>query len=65
MTFDANDSVTLKIWDRSALHHTLDPAVSDLSTHHDTTTCRIAVTCSGPNTFTLSVRGEDRALASA
>lgn len=65
MTFDANDSLTLKIWDRSALHHTLDTAVSDLSARHNTTTCRIAVTCSGPNTFTLSVRGEDRALASA
>ena len=65
MTFDANNSVTLKIWDRSALHHTLDTAVSDLSARHNTTTCRIAVTCSGPNTFTLSVRGEDRALASA
>jgi hypothetical protein len=65
MTFDANDSVTLKIWDRSALHHTLDTAVSDLSARHNTTTCRIAVTCSGPNTFTLSVRGDDRALASA
>lgn len=65
MTFDANDSVTLKIWDRSALHHTLDTAISNLSARHNTTTCRIAVTCSGPNTFTLSVRGEDRALASA
>ncbi|WP_461187865.1 hypothetical protein [Arthrobacter sp. Z4-13] len=65
MTFDTNDSVTLKIWDRSALHHTLDTAVSDLSARHNTTTCRIAVTCSGPNTFTLSVRGEERALASA
>jgi hypothetical protein len=65
MTFDANDSLTLKIWDRSALHHTLDTAVSDLSARHNTTACRIAVTCSGPNTFTLSVRGEDRALASA
>ena len=65
MTFDANDSVTLKIWDRAALHHTLDAAVSDLSARHNTTTCRIAVTCSGPNTFTLSVRSEDRALASA
>jgi hypothetical protein len=64
MTFDATESVTLKIWDRSALHHTLDAAVSDLSARHNTTTCRIAVTCSGPNTFTLSVRGEDRALAS-
>ncbi|WP_104045879.1 hypothetical protein [Arthrobacter sp. ZGTC412] len=64
MTFDTNNSVTLKIWDRSALHHTLDTAVSDLSARHNTTKCRIAVTCSGPNTFTLSVC-EDLALASA
>ncbi|TLM82709.1 hypothetical protein FDW83_12220 [Pseudarthrobacter sp. NamE2] len=65
MTFDATDSVTLKIWDKGVLHHTLDSAISDLSARHNTTTCRIAVTCSGPNTFTLSVRGEDRALATA
>lgn len=65
MTFDANDSVTLKIWDKAALHHTLDAAVSDLSTRFNTTKCRIAVTCSGPNTFTLSLRGEDRVLATA
>ena len=65
MTFDATDSVTLKIWDRSALHHTLDSAASELSARHNTTTCRVAVTCSGPNTFTLSVRGDDLALASA
>ncbi len=64
MTFDTNDSVTLKIWDRSVLHHTLETAVSDLSARHNTTECRIAVTCSGPNTFTLSVR-DDLALASA
>ncbi|ADX74505.1 hypothetical protein D7Z96_17220 [Pseudarthrobacter phenanthrenivorans] len=65
MTFDAKDSVTLKIWDRSTLHHTLDSAVQDLSARHNTTTCRVAVTCSGPNTFTLSLRGEAQALASA
>ncbi|WP_411374399.1 hypothetical protein ACLH0K_15305 [Arthrobacter sp. MPF02] len=65
MTFDAPDSVTLKIWDKAALHHTLDSAISDLSARHNTTTCRIAVTCSGPNTFTLSVHGEDRALVTA
>ncbi|MEV7637025.1 hypothetical protein AB0N71_12715 [Pseudarthrobacter enclensis] len=63
MTFDATSSVTLKIWDRATLHHTLDAAVSDLSARHNTTTCQIDVTCSGPNTFTLSVR--DRALANA
>ena len=56
MTFDATHSVTLKIWDKAALHHTLDAAISDLSSRHNTTTCQVAVTCSGPNTFTLSLR---------
>lgn len=65
MTFDTNNSLTLKIWDRSALHNTLDAAVTNLSAQHNTTKCRIAVTCSGPNTFTLSLRGEDQALVSA
>lgn len=65
MTFDTNDSLTLKIWDRSALHNTLDAAVTKLSAQYNTTKCRIAVTCSGPNTFTLSLRGEEHALASA
>ena len=63
MTFNAAKSVTLKIWDRASFHETLDSAVSDLSTRHNTTSCRIAVTCSGPNTFTLSVRGDEAALA--
>lgn len=63
MTFNTAESVTLKIWDRTALHETLDSAVNDLSSRHNTTTCRIAVTCSGPNTFTLSVRGDEAALA--
>lgn len=63
MTFDATSSVSLKIWDRASLHETLDSAITDLSARHNTTTCRVAVTCSGPNTFTLSVRGEEPALA--
>ena len=63
MTFDATNSVSLKIWDRASLHDTLDSAITDLSARHNTTTCRVAVTCSGPNTFTLSVRGEEPALA--
>ncbi|GAB5077593.1 hypothetical protein [Arthrobacter sp. AD-310] len=65
MTFDATHSVTLKIWDKAAVHHTLDAAISDLSARHNTTTCRVAVTASGPNTFTLSLRGEENSLASA
>ncbi|CAM3220191.1 hypothetical protein PSET11_00635 [Arthrobacter ulcerisalmonis] len=65
MTFDAPNSVTLKIWDRTSLHQTIDNAVHELSALLKTTTCRIAVTCSGPNTFTLSLRGEDKAFAAA
>lgn len=63
MTFNTAESVTLKIWDRTSLHETLDSAVSDLSSRHNTSASRIAVHCSGPNTFTLSVRGDEPALA--
>lgn len=59
MTFETAHSVTLKIWDRATMHHTLDAMVEDLSARHNTTKCRIAVTCSGPNTFTLSLRGSE------
>ena len=31
MTFETTDSVTLKIWNRSAIDHTLDTVVQDLS----------------------------------
>ena len=31
MTFETTDSVTLKIWDLSAIDHTLDTVVQDLS----------------------------------
>jgi spore coat protein U-like protein len=55
MTFETADSVTLKIWDRSTVHHTLDALVHDLSVRHNTSKGSIAVTCSGPNTFTVSL----------
>ena len=55
MTFETAESVTLKVWDRSAVHTTLDTLVEDLSVRHNTDKSRIAVTCSGPNTFTLSL----------
>ena len=61
MTFD-NHSITLKIWDRSAIEHTLESIVHDLSVKANTTKCRIAVHASGPNTFTLTVRSDDRQL---
>ena len=55
MTFETAESVTLKIWDRSSINNTLDALVDDLSTRHNTAKHNIAVTCSGPNTFTLSL----------
>lgn len=54
-TFESTDSITLKIWDRSAMDHTLDAAVHDLSTRANAPKHSIAVTCSGPNTFTVSL----------
>lgn len=57
MTFETADSVTLKIWDRSTTHHTLDALVHDFSVRHNTSKASIAVTCSGPNTFTVSLDG--------
>jgi hypothetical protein len=55
MTFETTDSVTLKIWDRSAMDHTLEKAVHDLSARTNAPKHSIAVTCSGPNTFTVSL----------
>lgn len=55
MTFETAESVTLKIWDRSAMRTTLDTLVEDLSARHSVDKGSIAVTCSGPNTFTLSL----------
>ena len=55
MTFETTDSVTLKIWDRSALDHTLEKAVHDLSARANAPKHSIAVTCSGPNTYTVSL----------
>lgn len=55
MTFETTDSVTLKIWDRSAVDHTLDAVVHDLSARTSAPRHSIAVTCSGPNTFTVSL----------
>ncbi len=62
MTFDTADSVTLKIWDRATMHHTLDALVHDLSVRHNAPKGSISVNCSGPNTFTLRLdRGTPQA----
>lgn len=63
MTFETTDSITLKIWDRSSIDRTLESVVHDLSVKANTAKSRIAVHCSGPNTFTVSVRGQERQLA--
>jgi hypothetical protein len=61
MTFETADSVTLKIWDRSAVDHTLDALVHDLSVRHNTPKASIGVTLSGPNTFTVSLNRDSKA----
>lgn len=63
MTFNTAESVTLKIWDRSTMNHTLDSIVHDLSVKANTHKSHIAVTCSGPNTFTVSVNRDATAAA--
>ncbi|MDQ0632444.1 hypothetical protein QFZ40_000353 [Arthrobacter pascens] len=55
MTFETSDSVTLKIWDRSAIDRTIDKVVQDLSARAKAAKCGVAVTRSGPNTFTVSL----------
>ena len=55
MTFETTDSVTLKIWDRAAIDRTIETVVRDLSAQARAAKCGIAVTRSGPNTFTVSL----------
>ncbi|KSU76629.1 hypothetical protein AB0N71_12720 [Pseudarthrobacter enclensis] len=62
MTFETAESVTLKIWDRASTHHTLDAMIDELSSRHNAARSSISVTCSGPNTFTLSLNGSAPAL---
>jgi hypothetical protein len=49
------DSITLKIWDKSAIDHTIDAAIRDLSPRAAAENCGISVTLSGPKTFTVSL----------
>ncbi|BCW64491.1 MULTISPECIES: hypothetical protein [Micrococcaceae] len=49
------DSITLKIWDKSAIDHTIDAAIESLSHRAAAENCGIAVTLSGPKTFTVSL----------
>lgn len=56
MTFETTHSVTLKIWDRAAVDHTLEAVVNDVSARANAPKHHIAVTCSGPNTYTVSLK---------
>lgn len=56
MNFESH-SMTLKIWDHSTIDHTLDEAISHVSTRANAAADRIRVTRSGPNLFTVSVAG--------
>jgi hypothetical protein len=60
MTFETDHSVTLKIWDRSAMDHTLETLVHDISTKANAHRSDVAVTRSGPNTFTVSLNRSAR-----
>ena len=48
-------SVTLKIWDRATIDHTLDEAISHVSAKANAPRDRIKVTRSGPDVFTVSL----------
>ena len=62
MTFDTAESMTIKIWDRSAVNHTLETRVHDFSSRANAQKSDVAVTLSGPNTFTLSLNTAGAAL---
>jgi hypothetical protein len=62
MTFETAESMTIKIWDRSAVNHTLETLVHDFSRRANAQKGDVAVTLSGPNTFTLSLNTAGAAL---
>ncbi|WP_306302375.1 hypothetical protein [Arthrobacter globiformis] len=47
--------MTIKIWDRSAVDHTLESLVHDFSSRANAHKNDVAVHLTGPNTFTLSL----------
>ncbi|AMB41607.1 hypothetical protein IG195_11410 [Arthrobacter sp. TES] len=49
------DSISLKIWDNSAIDHTIEAAIRDLTPRAAAENCGISVTLSGPKTFTVSL----------
>ncbi|WP_125616718.1 hypothetical protein [Specibacter cremeus] len=54
MTFESH-SVTLKIWDPSAMESTLEAAIAHVSTAANAPQDRVRVTRSGPAVFTVSL----------
>ncbi|NKX56609.1 hypothetical protein [Arthrobacter mobilis] len=56
MSFESH-SMTLKIWDHSTIDHTLDAAITHVSSQANAPKDRVRVTRSGPNVFTVSVPG--------
>lgn len=56
MNFESN-SLTLKIWDRSTIDHTLETAIAHVSIKSNTPSDLVKVTRSGPNLFTISATG--------
>lgn len=56
---ESTDSITLKIWDRSAIVGTLESMVQELATRAGTTKDSVKVSRSGPDTFTAHVIDDD------
>lgn len=54
MSFESH-SMTLKIWDHSTIDHTLDEAITHVSSRANAPKDRVRVTRSGPNVFTVSL----------
>lgn len=54
MNFETH-SMTLKIWDHAAMDHTLDAAISHISSTANAPKSMVEVSRSGPNMFTVSV----------
>ncbi|MCQ9163417.1 MULTISPECIES: hypothetical protein [unclassified Arthrobacter] len=53
MSFESH-SMTLKIWDHSTIEHTLESAISHVSSRANAPREHVRVTLSGPNQFTVS-----------
>lgn len=58
MTPESTESITLKIWDPSAIVATLEDAVQELATRAGTSIDNVIVGRSGPDTFTARLIGD-------